>query len=155
MDAIIAAMAALGIGFVIVQLMRGIVGDSFLGLQKESKPDNRDLPCKDSVQHKQSDFSPTKSHAPVAPSASDIAPYATLSQNAPFDHLDTTGRPASSSRPSAVHENAIYTAIANELESGQTDKGLWTRLYAENDGDEKKTRVAYIKLRAEKMIGDI
>jgi len=54
----------------------------------------------------------------------------------------------------AIDENAIYATVANELETGQTDKGLWTRLYVENDGDEKKTKLAYIKQRAEKMITD-
>jgi hypothetical protein len=51
-----------------------------------------------------------------------------------------------------VDENAIYAAIANELESGATDKGLWIRLFAECDGDENRTKVAYIKQRAEKLI---
>ena len=53
-----------------------------------------------------------------------------------------------------VDENAIYATVANELETGQTDKGLWTRLYVENDGDEKKTKLAYIKQRAEILIAD-
>ncbi len=51
-----------------------------------------------------------------------------------------------------VDEDAIYAAIANELESRTTDKGLWTRLFAECDGDENRTKVAYIKLRAAKLI---
>jgi len=45
-------------------------------------------------------------------------------------------------------EDAIYAAIANELETGATSKGLWTRLFAECDGDENRTKVAYIKQRA-------
>lgn len=48
----------------------------------------------------------------------------------------------------AVDEDAIYAAIAKELETGNTDKGLWTRLFAECDGDENRTKVAYIKRRA-------
>ncbi len=46
----------------------------------------------------------------------------------------------------------IYAKIAKELETGSMTKGLWTRLYAECDGDEKRTRVLYIKQRAEKLI---
>lgn len=49
-------------------------------------------------------------------------------------------------------ENAIYAQIANEIETGNTDKGLWPRLYAECDGDEKGTRVQYIKSRAANLI---
>jgi uncharacterized RDD family membrane protein YckC len=52
----------------------------------------------------------------------------------------------------ALDEDAIYAIIADEIESGKTDKGLWTRLFAELDGDEKKTKLAYIKQRAAKLI---
>lgn len=51
-----------------------------------------------------------------------------------------------------IDEDVIYTTVANELDTGKTDKGLWVRLYAEFDGDEKKTKIAYIKQRAERLI---
>jgi len=49
-------------------------------------------------------------------------------------------------------EDAVYEVVAEEMESGKMDKGLWTRLYAEHDGDEKKTKIAYIKQRAERLM---
>lgn len=49
-------------------------------------------------------------------------------------------------------QERIYADIAAELESGDTDKALWTRLFAECDGDENRTRVAYIKQRASKLL---
>lgn len=52
----------------------------------------------------------------------------------------------------AMDEDAIYTIVAEELESGKTDKGLWTRLYAEAGGDEKQVKVLYITRRVEKLI---
>ncbi|GMV56777.1 MAG: hypothetical protein AMXMBFR6_25820 [Betaproteobacteria bacterium] len=52
----------------------------------------------------------------------------------------------------AVDEDSIYSKIAKELESDATDKGLWTRLFAESGGDEKQTKVLYIKQRAERLI---
>ena len=52
----------------------------------------------------------------------------------------------------AVDEDGIYNSIAHELETGIADKGLWTRLFAECEGDEKKTKVLYIKQRADKLI---
>lgn len=52
-----------------------------------------------------------------------------------------------------VDEDGIYAEIAQELESGLINKGLWTRLFAECDGDEKQTRVLYIRQRAERLIG--
>ena len=59
-------------------------------------------------------------------------------------------------RPAAVGSDtfqaSVYAAIAKELESGETDKGLWIRLFAEANGDEKMTKVAYIKQRAAKLM---
>ncbi len=52
----------------------------------------------------------------------------------------------------AMDEDAIYTIVAEELESGKTDKGLWTRLFAEAGGDEKQTKVLYITRRVEKLL---
>lgn len=53
-----------------------------------------------------------------------------------------------------VDVDRIYTAIAEELETNTTDKAMWTRLFAECDGDENKTKVSYIKHRAERLIAD-
>ena len=49
-------------------------------------------------------------------------------------------------------EDAIYTIVADELESGKTDKGLWTRLFAECKGDEKQVKVQYITRRVTKLL---
>lgn len=48
--------------------------------------------------------------------------------------------------------DAFYTIVAEELESGNTDKGLWTRLFAECGGDEKQVKALYITRRVEKMM---
>jgi hypothetical protein len=55
-------------------------------------------------------------------------------------------------RVAFVDEDRIYAQIAEELETGIADKGLWTRLFAECSGDEKQTKVLYIKQRAERLI---
>lgn len=52
----------------------------------------------------------------------------------------------------SVDEDAVYATVAAELESGNTDKGLWIRIYAECDGDEQKTKIAYIRQRAERLL---
>ena len=52
----------------------------------------------------------------------------------------------------AFDEDAVYEVVANEMDSGRMDKGLWTRLFAELDGDEKKAKIAYIKQRVEKLM---
>ena len=54
--------------------------------------------------------------------------------------------------PTIIDDERIYAGIAGELETGGIDKGLWTRLFAECDGDEKRTKVLYIRQRAETLI---
>lgn len=54
--------------------------------------------------------------------------------------------------PMPENEDAIYASIAEELDTGKADKGLWTRLYADCNGDEKQTRVQYIKRRFEQLL---
>lgn len=49
---------------------------------------------------------------------------------------------------SPVADDTIYATIAKEIGSGAVDSGLWTRLYGECDGDEAKTKAAYIRNRA-------
>lgn len=57
-------------------------------------------------------------------------------------------------QPVVIDEDAIYASIAAELETGVTDKALWTRLFAQFDGDENKTKAAYIKHRATALIAE-
>lgn len=53
--------------------------------------------------------------------------------------------------PSQLNADDIYNTIAEEFESGILDKGLWTRLFAESDGNEAKTKVRYIRERMSKL----
>lgn len=45
------------------------------------------------------------------------------------------------------NDEKIYEDIANEIESGNVRKGLWTKLWTELDGDDGKVKLAYIKAR--------
>ena len=50
--------------------------------------------------------------------------------------------------PSPIEKSeTLYSDIAQEIDSGKYDEGLWARLYAETDGDEAKTKARYIKER--------
>jgi len=100
-----------------------------------------------------------KADLPVRTPTETSMPAGTSIQSAVIPQRAPTDQPARATPSSslvlesmqetiAVDEGAIYTAIANELESGAIDKGLWTRLFAECEGDENRTKVAYIKQRA-------
>lgn len=51
-----------------------------------------------------------------------------------------------------IDEDRVYCQIAEELETGPIDKGLWTHSFAECGGDEKQTKVLYIKRRAQRIV---
>lgn len=107
-------------------------------------------------------ISSTDYNAPSPPAAKPFGTYepAALPSAAAAPPVPPSGGAVKAGEPNmvtpaesfVVDEDAIYASIANELESGATDKGLWIRLFAECDGDENRTRVAYIKQRAEKLI---
>ena len=48
-------------------------------------------------------------------------------------------------------DNDVWQTALNEFESNNRDNGLWTRCFAEADGDEAKTKARYIKYRAEEL----
>lgn len=50
--------------------------------------------------------------------------------------------------------SSIYAKVAEEIESGNADKGLWTRLWVECEGDDNKTKVLYIKQRTNALIAN-
>lgn len=49
-------------------------------------------------------------------------------------------------------EERLYEQIAQEIETNTVDKGIWTKAFAQSGGDDKLTRVAYIKARFEKLM---
>ncbi len=87
----------------------------------------------------------------VTPPSERIASPVGATPPAPLSPTVTTSTENLAPASLVVDEDAIYAAIGRELETGSADKGLWTRLFAECDGDENRTKVAYIKQRAEKL----
>lgn len=55
---------------------------------------------------------------------------------------------------SEYSENDLYELIAEEIDSGNTKKGLMTKAYAEVGGDKDKTTARYIQLRLEELRGE-
>lgn len=49
-------------------------------------------------------------------------------------------------------EDWAYEKVGEELESNKPDKATWTKAFAQAGGDDKLTRVAYIKARFEKLM---
>ena len=51
-----------------------------------------------------------------------------------------------------IDEEAIYDRIGQELEDEKPDRATWTKAFAEANGDEKRAKAAYIRLRFEKLL---
>ena len=65
--------------------------------------------------------------------------------------------PATVPAPQFSHSAAddeVYGLITKELAEGSINTGLWTRLFAEANGDESKTKALYIARRAEMLIAE-
>ena len=50
-----------------------------------------------------------------------------------------------------MNEEEIYELISEEIETGNTKDGLWTKAYSKSDGDENKTKALYIKYRFDQI----
>jgi len=74
-----------------------------------------------------------------------------------FGRLLTT----STLKPSIVNimslsgDEHLYAKVADELESGDLDKGIWTKALAENEFDEAKAKADYVETRVSQMKGAI
>jgi hypothetical protein len=50
-----------------------------------------------------------------------------------------------------ISDEFLYEQVALEIEQNKKLKGLWTKLWTEADGDEKKATIRYIKARVQQM----
>ena len=51
----------------------------------------------------------------------------------------------------ATTEDQLYEIVADELDRGTFNKGTWTRLLVQNDGNADKTKIGYIKHRVQAL----
>jgi len=54
-----------------------------------------------------------------------------------------------------LEESMFYEIVANEMEKGEYFKGLQTQAFAEAEGDERKAKALYIKLRVKALKDEI
>ncbi len=51
-----------------------------------------------------------------------------------------------------MNDDAFYDEVAKELETNTLVPGVWTRAFAEADGDENRAKAIYIKRRVVKLV---
>jgi hypothetical protein len=59
------------------------------------------------------------------------------------------GRVGKEGAKPGLADNDSYAEALSEIDENRVDKGTWARCYAISEGDESKTKAAYIKVRAE------
>ena len=52
---------------------------------------------------------------------------------------------------STMSDQIYYDIVANEIESGKIENGLWTRAFAESLGNETKAKALYITFRVNQL----
>ncbi len=90
----------------------------------------------------------------LASSASVVRHNRLVEHSQGVDKLYSDSQTQNSITPSAPNgiEDDAYELVALELENNTPNKGLWTRAFAQCDGDERATKVLYIKLRVEQIL---
>lgn len=111
--------------------------------------------------HRSSTAAPTKnSLLSLSPSSASVAPIIdsvnAMPETAPDSQVAAKNAHSQSfsgkNSSTEVDVSQIYSQVAEELEYGNTDKGLWTRLWVECDGDDNKAKLLYIKQRTQVLI---
>ena len=60
--------------------------------------------------------------------------------------------PKSTSTIVVKHDDeSLYETVANEIEAGDIQKGLWTKAFAQSGGNEAQTKALYIQTRVEQL----
>ena len=66
----------------------------------------------------------------------------------------TNSHPIYENKPSNVRDDKFYDEVARELQEKSIIPGLWTKAFAEMDGDEAKARALYIRYRVQQLAAD-
>jgi hypothetical protein len=120
-------------------------------------PTHTPIPTPSNSQSQDSVYQPAaRQQQPVMPTQNTSMP--SIATHAPaFDEmalpLTQTPQRTTGEIPSMEDtEDRIYAQVGEEIESGNTDKGIWTRAFAQAGGDDKQTRVLYIQSRVAKLL---
>lgn len=67
---------------------------------------------------------------------------------------DTMPKADSSGAIAGETDYHLYEIVANELETGNLQKGMWTKVFADAGGDDKSARLKYIQLRVAQLASE-
>lgn len=94
-------------------------------------------------------------NSPTPPTSVGIKAHFAESNRVDLSHNTPDTSPTHNEKSNTdMLEDRLYAQIALEVESGTVEKSLWTKAYAQAGGDEKQTRVQYIKTRFERLMAE-
>lgn len=65
--------------------------------------------------------------------------------------IEQDHRRETSSTPERIDERTLYAQVLDEIESGNIDRGLWAKTFAECNGDENRTQAKYLAYRVKEF----
>ena len=152
LSALSAVVAILWIG-ISLYLTNRLLGRASLSAQHISAPDKRLLfvaPNMNSNQppHKNpaNVIAPVPS-TPVTRNAKNNSRQLQIDEPVKFHNVAGSSNVVSGSHAIDSDDELLYDRIGRELEDGERNRALWTRVYAEENGDENKAKARYIRLR--------
>lgn len=92
-----------------------------------------------------------RTQLPVA-SAPHMEPASTHERNAQNLNVGTKEPTSIQVQDMENIEDRLYEQIAQEIEANTVDKATWTKAFAQSGGDDKQTRVLYIKARFDRLM---
>lgn len=137
-------------------LTQRLVGRSSRYAPKPSFPDSTKASPISSAQRTVQNAPTIVQHAPAVANADTVRTPPTEAKPAMNSQPAVNAMPdiaiESSQQSMPEIEDRLYEQIAQEIETNAVDKGIWTKAFAQSGGDDKLTRVAYIKARFEKLM---
>ncbi len=82
-----------------------------------------------------------------------VAPAVTASKPAVIAGRMETPTLQTKENPASMNDDEFYDEVAKEMQENRLVLGVWTRAFAEADGDENRAKAIYIKLRVGQMAG--
>ena len=153
----VVSIVVAGLWFAVANhLTRRLVDRSSRYAPKPSVPDSTKTAQVSSVQRAVQNAPAIVQSAPAVANADTVRTSPTEAKHTMNNQPPVNAMPAiaieSSQQSMEEIEDRLYEQIALEIETNTVDKGIWTRVFAQSGGDDKLTRVAYIKARFEKLI---
>ena len=78
-----------------------------------------------------------------------------MDEHNPGTYHAETGKSSAKETLTTVNDDVFYDEVAKEIETNNLISGVWTRAFAEADGDENRAKAIYIKRRVAQLAEEV